>query len=67
MARGDDEVALFNARRRRIIYTLVPLLKVAPACLFKSNINQKCCRILLCWETLFACALYHFGPSVLSG
>lgn len=24
MARGDDEVALFNAKRRRIIYTLVP-------------------------------------------
>lgn len=30
MARGDDEVALFNTKRRRIIYTLVPssLLRV---------------------------------------
>lgn len=48
MARGDDEVALFNAKRRRIIYTLVPLLKAVPACVFKRNINHKHCRILLC-------------------
>lgn len=48
MARGDDEVVLFNARRRRIIYTLVLLLKVVPACVFKKNINHKGCRILRC-------------------
>lgn len=65
MARGDDEVALFNAKRRRIIYTLVPLLKVVPACVFKRNIKHTCCQILLCWETLFAHAHYSFH--VLSG
>lgn len=34
MARGDDEVALFNARRRRIIYTLVPFIKSCPSMYF---------------------------------